>query len=82
MSQDDTAIGSSSGVGVTGVTVTGPSGSPTQCAGANADDSLQIKCENSPPTPRSLRLERVAQALAQSSEDLLQRSVIQPPFVR
>lgn len=47
------------------------------------EESRQIKCESSPPTPRSLRLERVAQALAQSNEDLQQRCVlIQPPFVR
>ncbi|KAK6191456.1 hypothetical protein SNE40_003142 [Patella caerulea] len=33
------------------------------------EESRQIKCESSPPTPRSLRLERVAAALAQSSDD-------------
>ncbi|XP_064602423.1 liprin-alpha-1-like isoform X2 [Liolophura sinensis] len=33
------------------------------------EESRPIKCESSPPTPRSLRLERVAAALAQSSED-------------
>ncbi|CAH1786824.1 unnamed protein product [Owenia fusiformis] len=36
----------------------------------NSEESRQIKCESSPPTPRSLRLERVAQALAQSHEEL------------
>ncbi|XP_064635130.1 liprin-alpha-1-like isoform X5 [Lineus longissimus] len=36
----------------------------------NKDDGRQIKCESSPPTPRSLRLERVAAALAQSTEEL------------
>ena len=48
------------------------------------EETRQIKCESSPPTPRSLRLERVAQALAQSSDDLQQhRSVIaQPAFIR
>ena len=30
----------------------------------------QIKCESSPPTPRALRLERVAAALAKSPEDM------------
>ena len=37
------------------------------------DDNRPIQCESSPPTPRSLRLERVAQALAQSSEELQQQ---------
>ncbi len=47
------------------------------------EESRQIKCESSPPTPRSLRLERVAQALAQSSEELQQRSVLtQPMYIR
>ena len=43
-----------------------------------------IKCESSPPTPRSLRLERVAQALAQSGEDLQpsMRTVAPPSFIR
>jgi hypothetical protein len=54
-----------------------------------------IQCESSPPTPRSLRLERVAQALARSSEELQQMQQqgqrsgasavplhVQPPFVR
>lgn len=52
-----------------------------------------IQCESSPPTPRSLRLERVAQALARSSEELQQQVLqgqrsaavplhVQPPFVR
>lgn len=48
------------------------------------EETRQIKCESSPPTPRSLRLERVATALAQSSEELQQqRSVLhQPAFIR
>ena len=47
------------------------------------EETRQIKCESSPPTPRSLRLERVAQALAASSEELQHRSVIaQPAFIR
>ena len=33
------------------------------------DETRQIKCESSPPTPRSLRLERVAAALAKSQSD-------------
>lgn len=33
------------------------------------EESRQIKCESSPPTPRSLRLERVAAALAKSQSD-------------
>ncbi|XP_060072414.1 liprin-alpha-1-like isoform X7 [Ylistrum balloti] len=40
------------------------------------EESRQIKCESSPPTPRSLRLERVAAAIAQSSEDTPSRPVI------
>ncbi|XP_013419473.1 liprin-alpha-1-like isoform X2 [Lingula anatina] len=34
------------------------------------EENRPIKCESSPPTARSLRLERVAAALAQSSEEL------------
>ncbi|XP_022245204.1 liprin-alpha-1-like, partial [Limulus polyphemus] len=34
------------------------------------DDSRLLRRDSSPPTPRSLRLDRVAQALAQSSEEL------------
>ena len=33
------------------------------------EESRQIKCESSPPTPRALRLERVAAALAKSPDD-------------
>ncbi|XP_012935306.1 liprin-alpha-1 [Aplysia californica] len=33
------------------------------------EESRQIKCESSPPTPRALRLERVAAALAKSPEE-------------
>ncbi|KAL5006308.1 hypothetical protein ScPMuIL_015114 [Solemya velum] len=36
---------------------------------AITEDPRQIKCESSPPTPRSLRLERVAQALARNNEE-------------
>ncbi|XP_067655318.1 liprin-alpha-1-like isoform X2 [Haliotis asinina] len=36
---------------------------------SSKDEARQIKCESSPPTPRSLRLERVARALAQQSAD-------------
>ncbi|XP_071100365.1 liprin-alpha-1-like isoform X2 [Haliotis cracherodii] len=36
---------------------------------SSKDETRQIKCESSPPTPRSLRLERVARALAQQSAD-------------
>lgn len=32
------------------------------------EEGHQIKCESSPPTPRSIRLERVAAALAHSDE--------------
>lgn len=31
------------------------------------EESMTIKCESSPPTPRSLRLDRVATAIAQAS---------------
>ena len=41
------------------------------------DNRPGIQCESSPPTPRSLRLERVAQALAQSSEELQQQMLQQ-----
>ncbi|XP_076472143.1 liprin-alpha-1-like isoform X2 [Babylonia areolata] len=37
------------------------------------EESRQIKCESSPPTPRSLRLERVAAALAKSQSDTASR---------
>ncbi|XP_076450628.1 liprin-alpha-1-like isoform X7 [Babylonia areolata] len=37
------------------------------------EESRQIKCESSPPTPRSLRLERVAAALAKSESDTATR---------
>ncbi|CAG5131518.1 unnamed protein product, partial [Candidula unifasciata] len=33
------------------------------------EEARQIKCESSPPTPRALRLERVAAALAKSPEE-------------
>uniref|UniRef100_T1JE08 SAM domain-containing protein n=1 Tax=Strigamia maritima TaxID=126957 RepID=T1JE08_STRMM len=39
------------------------------------DDSRLPKIESSPPTPRSLRLERVAQVLAQSTEELRRQAV-------
>ncbi|KAK2182025.1 hypothetical protein NP493_371g02019 [Ridgeia piscesae] len=55
------------------------------------EEARPIKCESSPPTPRSLRLERVVQALAHGTNDdkqlqqlqLQQRSVgIPPAFIR
>ena len=52
------------------------------------DDSCFIRCESSPPTPRSLRLERVAQALAAQSTDelnaqtLLQHRSVAPVLLR
>lgn len=33
------------------------------------EEGHQIKCESSPPTPHSIRLERVAAALAQSGDE-------------
>ncbi|XP_067121439.1 liprin-alpha-1 isoform X4 [Centruroides vittatus] len=45
---------------------------PTQVhpSSESKDDSRLIRRETSPPTPRSLRLERVAQALALNSEEI------------
>ncbi|XP_052798888.1 liprin-alpha-1-like isoform X1 [Mya arenaria] len=41
------------------------------------DDSLPIHCESSPPnTPRSLRLERIQNALSQSTDSYANRTVI------
>ncbi|CAG5123923.1 unnamed protein product, partial [Candidula unifasciata] len=37
------------------------------------EESRQIKCESSPPTPRALRLERVAAALARSPDESVSR---------
>uniref|UniRef100_A0A0B6ZLM7 SAM domain-containing protein n=1 Tax=Arion vulgaris TaxID=1028688 RepID=A0A0B6ZLM7_9EUPU len=37
------------------------------------EEARQIKCESSPPTPRALRLERVAAALAKSPEEMPSR---------
>ncbi|BFZ16224.1 hypothetical protein BsWGS_19263 [Bradybaena similaris] len=37
------------------------------------EEARQIKCESSPPTPRALRLERVAAALAKSPEETSSR---------
>lgn len=34
------------------------------------EESMTIKCESSPPTPRSLRLERIAAAIAQTSNSI------------
>ncbi|XP_074660796.1 liprin-alpha-1-like [Tubulanus polymorphus] len=48
-----------------------------RCIDESKDDGRShIKCESSPPTPRSLRLERMAQALAQSTEELRSKSNI------
>ncbi|XP_013085125.2 liprin-alpha-1-like isoform X1 [Biomphalaria glabrata] len=41
------------------------------------EESRQIKCESSPPTPRALRLERVAAALAKSPEESISSSRLQ-----
>ena len=59
----------------------------TTASGVSIDESRQIKCESSPPTtPRSLRLERVAQALAQTgstgTEEPQVRSVPPAAFIR
>ena len=51
------------------------------------DDSM-VHCQNSPPTPRSLRLERVAEALAAQSSDqlnaqtLMQHRSVAPVLLR
>ena len=56
--------------------------------GIKDNDLSQIRCESSPPTPRSLRLERVAQALAAQSTDelnaqtLLQHRSVAPVLLR
>ncbi|XP_076115073.1 liprin-alpha-1-like isoform X10 [Mytilus galloprovincialis] len=40
------------------------------------EEAMTIKCESSPPTPRSLRLERIATAIAQTSNPTNEDSVL------
>ena len=40
------------------------------------EESMTIKCESSPPTPRSLRLDRIATAIAQTSNTSTEDSVL------
>ena len=40
------------------------------------EESMTIKCESSPPTPRSLRLDRLATAIAQTSNTSTEDSVL------